>query len=321
MKLRIPLFGLGSVKARLKAQCPGRNMNCKHPGHHSPEPDPRDTFPRPALFARACRSVFASVFASVLALGLTVPAGLVDAWPAQAAPLDEGVERYRCQLVADVDRTLAGAQALRASAAAGDIAAAKQAWLDARVGWERSEVFTTGFVPELDSNIDAWPNGAVGFHAIEAKLFGGGRTDFGKEGDELIRNLSELSARARSTALTPQGLLDGTVRLAYEVGESKVDGGESRVSGSSLSDMRNNVDGIELAWQTIFAPVIESRDARLAANVRQSIAKLKAMVDLRDLRSIDSDSLRAATEELVLMLQDAAPVLDLKKPTLEPAAL
>src|ERR1700755_3331248 len=53
--------------------------------------------------------------------------------------------------------------------------------------------------------------------------------------------------------LTPQGLLDGTARLAYEVGESKADGGESRISGTSLDDMRNNVAGIEFAYRTIFA--------------------------------------------------------------------
>ena len=39
---------------------------------------------------------------------------------------------------------------------------------------ERSEVFTSGFVPELDSQIDAWPDATTGFHAIEAKLFGAG---------------------------------------------------------------------------------------------------------------------------------------------------
>jgi iron uptake system component EfeO len=236
---------------------------------------------------------------------------------APAAPLDDGAEQYRSLLITDVDRTLASARTLAASAAAGDLAGAKQAWIEARVGWERSEVFTTGFVPELDRNIDAWPNGARGFHAIEAKLFGANRTDFENEVNGLVRNLSELSATVRNAPLTPQGLLDGIARLAYEVGESKVDGGESRVSGTSLNDMRNNVDGIELAWRTIFAPAVLSRDQQADLGVRRSIEELKAMVDVRDLRQIDPDHLRIATEELVLKLQNAAPLLDLQKPTLE----
>jgi len=172
-------------------------------------------------------------------------------------------------------------------------------------------------VPELDRDIDAWPNGAMGFHAVEAKLFGANRTDFENEASGLVRNLSELSMQVRNVPLTPQGLLEGIVRLVYEVGESKVDGGESRVSGTSLDDMRNNVDGIELAWRTIFAPTAESRDRQVDAGMRRGIEELKAMVDVGELRRVDPDRLRVATEELVLKLQNAAPLLDLKKPALE----
>jgi len=107
---------------------------------------------------------------------------------------------------------------LRDRAAADDLAGAKAAWISARAGWERSEVFTAGFVPELDALIDSWP-----------KLFGAGQTDVGKDAAALAKNLDDLHGRLRGMKLTAQGLLDGTVRLAYEVGESKADGGESRV--------------------------------------------------------------------------------------------
>jgi iron uptake system component EfeO len=257
-----------------------------------------------------------SRWASILSIA-ALGAALIGTEPGRAATLDDGAEQYRSHLIADVDRTLASVRTLAASAAAGDLAGAKQAWIEARIGWERSEVFTTAFVPELDRDIDAWPNGVIGFHAIEAKLFGANRTDFENEANGLVRNLSELSARVRSTPLTPQGILDGIVRLAYELGESKVDGGESRVSGTSLNDMRNNVDGIELAWQTIFAPTAESRDRRVDVDMRRSIEELKAMVHVAELRRVDPDRLRIATEELVLKLQNAAPLLDLKKPALE----
>jgi len=247
----------------------------------------------------------------------TLGAALVGTRPGCAATLEDGAEQYRSHLITDVDRALASARTLATSAATGDLAGAKRAWIEARVGWERSEVFTTVFVPELDRDINAWPNGAIGFHAIEAKLFGANRTDFENEANELVRNLSELSARARDISLTPQGLLDGIVRLAFELGESKVDGGESRVSGLSLNDMRNNVDGIELAWRTIFAPTAESRDRQVDVGMLRSIEELKAMVDVGELRHVDSDRLRGATEELVLKLQNAAPLLGLKKPALE----
>ncbi len=77
---------------------------------------------------------------------------------------------------------------------------------------------------------------------------------FGHDADTLVNNLTNLQGKLGDMPLTPQGLLDGTVRLAYEVGESKSDGGESRISGTSLDDMRNNVAGIDFAYNTIFAP-------------------------------------------------------------------
>jgi iron uptake system component EfeO len=248
-------------------------------------------------------------------VGLGPAAAKADTGP--AAPLDAAIERYRSQLIEDVDRSVASVQKLRASVANGNLAAAKQAWIEARVGWERSEVFTSGFAPELDRDIDAWPNGATGFHAIEAKLFGAGRTDVAGEVDALLHSLSDMATTARNIPLTPQGLLDGLTRLAYEVGESKVDGGESRISGTSIDDMRNNVDGIELAYGTIFASAIESRDRNLHATAQRQIDELKTMLAQRDLRQLEQERLRVLSEELVLTLQTAAPGLALARPTLE----
>jgi iron uptake system component EfeO len=235
-----------------------------------------------------------------------------------AAAFDTAIERYRSRLVEDVDNSIASVKKLHDSVSSGDIAAAKQAWIEARVGWERSEVFTSGFAPDLDREIDAWPNGATGFHAIETKLFGAvGRTDVGDEVDALLHNLSDMAATARNVKLTSQGLFDGLTRLAYEVGESKLDGGESYLSGTSIDDMRHNVDGIELAYGMIFAPVVESRDRDHQAETLHLIAELKTMLAEHDLRQIDQEKLRAVSEELVLTLQMTAPAIALARPTLE----
>ena len=50
---------------------------------------------------------------------------------------------------------------------------------------------------------------------------------------------------------------------------------------------------------------------------KRCIEELKAMVAVGELRRVDPDRLRIATEELVLKLQNAGPLLDLEKPTLE----
>ena len=78
-----------------------------------------------------------------------------------------------------------------------------------------------------------------------------------------------------------------------------------------------NVEGIELAYGMIFAPVIESRDQDHHAEVPHLIAELKTMLAERDLRQIDQEKLRALSEEIVLTLQMTAPAIALARPTLE----
>lgn len=239
---------------------------------------------------------------------------------AKAASLDEGTERYRAAMIESIGDALSGARDLRGRAAANDLAGAKAAWIAARAGWERSEVFTAGFVPELDASIDAWPNATSGFHTIEARLFGAGRTDIAKDADDLVGNLDTLHGKLKDMPLSAQGLLAGTVRLAYEVGESKADGGESRISGTSLDDMRNNVAGVDLAYRTVFADRLRAVAPDVDGVVIDRIERLKTVVAAPDLRRVDVRILRQASEELAAALQDSAAKLGLPRPTLEAQA-
>jgi iron uptake system component EfeO len=257
-----------------------------------------------------CRRIFPPLTAAALfAVSLFASA--------QAEPLAEAAEHYRPIMVEQIDQSLAGARLLRERIAAGDLDGAKTAWIEARNGWERAEVFTSGFVPDLDREIDAWPNALLGFHAIEAKLFGAKRTDVQQETDALIFHLEDLDVKVHHLQLQPQRLLNGIARLAYEIGESKADGGESSFSGTSLNDMRNNVAGIELAYQTIFVGAVEEADPKLEAAIRDKIEQLKVLVAVSDLKSLDPEKLRAASEELIVVLQTAAPKIGLRSPSLE----
>jgi iron uptake system component EfeO len=254
----------------------------------------------------------------LLVLGMM--AALAGAPQAGAAPLEAAAESYRRYLIDDIGQALAGAGALRERLAAHDLDGARKAWIAARVGWERSEVFTSGFVPELDQQIDAWPNASHGFHGIEATLFGASGTDAGAETDALIAHLADLHGQLAHIDLAPQRLLNGIARLAFEIGGNKADGGESRLSGTSLNDMRSNADGIALAYRVIFADAVEASDPKLAAAARAAVERLQAAVKIPDLRHLDADKLRADSEELVALLQMAAPKIGLDRPTLEEGA-
>ena len=251
---------------------------------------------------------------------LALLAALAGVRAADAGALEEGAERYRPYLIEGVASALAGARTLRERAASADLPGARKGWLSARAGWERSEVFTAGFVPELDAQIDAWPNADSGFHAIEAKLFGAGSTDVAIDATGLVEHLNELHGKLKDVKLTPQGLLDGTVRLAYEVGESKADGGESRISGTSLDDMRNNIAGIDFAYHTIFSAPLNAVDGKLDETVTSRIKRLETIVATPDLPHVDTAALRQTSEELVIALQGASAKLGLQRPTLEAQA-
>lgn len=236
---------------------------------------------------------------------------------AGASSLDGAAERYRRYLIDDIGRALAGTRTLRERMEARDLDGAKRAWIEARVGWERSEVFTSGFVPELDQLIDAWPNATYGFHGIEAKLFGANRTDSHAETDALIAHLGDLYTQVQVIPLSPQRLLNGIARLVFEIGGNKADGGESRLSGTSLNDMQSNADGIELAYRIIFSDAVEAAAPQLAAAARAAIDRLKATVRIPTLRNLDSEKLRIESEALVAILRSAAPGIGLETPTLE----
>jgi hypothetical protein len=84
--------------------------------------------------------------------------------------------------------------------------------------------------------------------------------------------------------------------------------------------MRNNADGIDLAYRTLFAPKLEIVDRPLADRVQSDIGRLKALMLVPDLKSVDADGMRKASEALIVALQAAGPELGLGTPTLEEAA-
>lgn len=266
----------------------------------------------------------ANVMTAVAALLLSVtPCAGAIAAAASAPPtlsLDVAGARYRPRLTTAIQQCPTDAKGMRARMLANDLKGAQRAWIATRVGWERAEVFTSGFTSELDAEIDAWPSAVSGFHFIEARLFGAHRADAIAATDALIFHLTDLRLKVRDTRLTGQGMLEGAAKLAYEIGESKADGGESRFSGTSIDDMRNNVDGIDAAYQLVFAAALEARDPALAQALRTKIMALRSQLQAANLAAVDGDQVRHTSEELVLSFRRAAPALNLDQPSLSDLA-
>jgi len=234
---------------------------------------------------------------------------------AQAASMTEGAKEFKSFVIAHIGKAIAGAKKLQAAVKAGDVKAAQAAWIESRKGWEAMEPVTGDYFGDFDKVIDAWPDAKQGYHAIEAALFAGKIEGLEKPVAALVANLNKFEERAKGKDFnfTPQRLLNGTANLAYEVGEEKSKGGESPFAGTSQIDMQENVEGIEAAYQLVFAESLKKADPELAGLIHDRIEKLEKLVQVKDIKSLNAKAVHIAGEELAVMLQSAAPKLGLKE--------
>jgi iron uptake system component EfeO len=269
--------------------------------------------PRTAKLAR-CLSLRCRV-AGVLVLGsyFGTVGFAVAAAPGVDVNLESAASAFKPYVLDRVAECISAARKMRERIAAHDLAGAQNAWLAARSGWEGSEVMTSEFFPDLDRKIDAWPDARSGFHAIEAKLFGAHDVNALVATEELISNLTAFEQQLRGAHLTAQGLLNGTAKLLFEIGESKAQGGESPFSGNSLNEMRNNLDSVASAFGRVFASTAGKRDAALAKTWTTDLEELRSLLAVSTLQQLDQARLRDVSETLVMDVVAVGRVCGLKK--------
>jgi iron uptake system component EfeO len=256
--------------------------------------------------------------ARVLGCTLIACAFMVAATHAEAQSLAKGAADYKPFAVEHIGIALAGAKELQAAVKAGEVKKAQAAWIKSRKGWEAIEPITGEFFGDLDEAIDAWPDAKKGYHAVEAALFAGKLGEIGPAVDGLVANLAEFDKQlsAPSFKFTPQGLLNGATKLAYEIGENKSKGGESPYAGTSINDIYENNEGIEAVYKLVFHETLKKSDPKLAKQIVDKIEDVEGFVKGKDLKSVDAAGLNKAGEELAVLLQSAAPKLKLQKPKL-----
>lgn len=252
------------------------------------------------------------VSAAAIAIAATAASG------ESADTFAKGAEAYKAYVVEQVAGTLAGVKDMQSAIKAGDAKAAQAAWIKSRVGWERVEPITAEFFGEFDEVIDPWPDAKQGYHAIEARLFAGNLAELSAPTDKLVADVAafDKAVRAPSFRFSAQGLLDGATKLAYELGEKKAQGGESPYAGTSLIDMRDNLQGIDTLYKTVLQAPLKAKDAKLAQSIAEKIKEVETTLKAPDIKSLDQAKLQKTAEELAALLQETAPHLGLKKPSL-----
>lgn len=234
---------------------------------------------------------------------------------AQAASMNEGVRAYKPFIAENIGKAIAGAKDMQTAVKAGDLKAAQDAWIKSRKGWEVMEPVTGTYFGEFDKTVDPWPNAKSGYHAIEAVLFAAKKADgLDQPIADLLANMDRFEKKLndKAFAFAPQVLLEGTANLAYEVGEEKSGGGESPYAATSIVDMQQNVEGIEVAWKLVFADTLKKNDPKLAGLIEERIGNLEKLVGVADIKSMDAKKVHVGGEEVAALMLQAAPKLGLK---------
>jgi iron uptake system component EfeO len=257
------------------------------------------------------------LLAAAAATAVILGAGLAGPGSAKAGDLTDKIQAYRQVGLRDLKSAISGVDKLVARLDVRDFDGARQAWIAARVGWERSETFVGELFPDSDAAMDAWPDADKGFHAVEAHLFGVDPDAAVPLAKQLQADAQALGATLEDTPFEAQALLNGLAGLAYEVGEEKSSGAESRISGTSLNDMRNNISGVETLYEMVFRETIAGADGKLADRIHEGIDEIEGMLQVDSIAKLNSRKVEVASEKLAADIMEMAAPLGLNPPSLE----
>ncbi len=266
---------------------------------------------------------------------LSNPRGTLEVTPsdeAQAAASEVTLKKflgplseYRVYLVTQGRRAVSGAEALRDAIAAGDLEAARAAWLAARAPYRRIEALAMRF-SDLENAID--PNAAylagreqdpafTGYHRLEYGLFAQGSLDgLAPLADRLVSDLEALAARLAEARPDPQLLTDLPAALAGQLAQGQIPAGENLYSGSDPADLRASLEGLQ-KLVGLLHPLLAGADPALDAELGEAMQRVEAALagltaaDYREVPQAERDRLAEAMAGLQAPLEKLPAVIGL----------
>ncbi|MFI8822830.1 iron uptake system protein EfeO [Streptomyces sp. NPDC053431] len=203
--------------------------------------------------------------------------------------MDAAVAAYRQYVQAQADETLPKVKVFTDAVRAGDVEAAKKAYADSRIGWERTEPVAESF-GDIDPKVDVREDGLeagqnpatdwTGWHRLEKALWQDKKIgDREKQlADLLDKDLADWQKRVGKAEITPTSMANGAKELLDEVATGKVTGEEERYSHTDLVDFKANVEGAQKSFE-LLKPVAQKNDPQLVAELDKQFATLNALLD------------------------------------------
>ncbi|MEU8520250.1 iron uptake system protein EfeO [Streptomyces sp. NBC_01216] len=203
--------------------------------------------------------------------------------------MDAAVAAYRQYVQAQAEATLPKVKVFTDAVRAGDVEAAKKAYADSRIGWERTEPVAESF-GDIDPKVDVREDGLeegqdpakdwTGWHRLEKALWQD-KTIGAREkelADLLDKDLADWVKRIGQADITPTSMANGAKELLDEVASGKVTGEEERYSHTDLVDFKANVEGAQKSYE-LLKPVATKNDPKLVAELDKQFAALNTLLD------------------------------------------
>ncbi len=199
--------------------------------------------------------------------------------------MDKAVAAYRTYVQDQADATLPKARLFTDAVAAGDVEAAKKAYAESRLGWERTEPVAESFGdidPKVDVRADGLEDGQkwTGWHRLEKALWQDRKLGAEEKAlaPTLQKDLLDWQKRVGTAEITPTSMANGAKELLDEVATGKVTGEEERYSHTDLIDFKANVEGAEKSYE-LLKPIASKNDAALSATLDKRFAELNKLLD------------------------------------------
>ncbi|WP_406325744.1 cupredoxin domain-containing protein [Streptomyces sp. NBC_01617] len=199
--------------------------------------------------------------------------------------MDKAVAGYRTYVQAQADETLPKVKVFTDAVAAVDIEAAKKAYADSRIGWERTEPVAESFGdidPKVDVREDGLEDGQkwTGWHRLEKALWQDKKLGAEEKAlaPLLYKDLVDWQKRVGKAEITPTSMANGAKELLDEVATGKVTGEEERYSHTDLIDFKANVEGAQKSYE-LLKPIASKNDAALTTTLDKQFAALNTLLD------------------------------------------
>ena len=222
------------------------------------------------------------------------------------------LSEYKVFLAMQSNTMLKGADALQTAIEAGDLEAARVAYLQARAPYKRIEVIGGRFA-DLSAKIDPVATylekreddpAFTGFHRIESGLWGANSTDgLVPFASQLTADLTTLKDRLKAAKLTPDMLLRNTSSFVNQQAEGQILSGDNAYSHLDLTDISAKLDGVEKTLNLLQPlsekPAADETKTVMAAlqDLRSTLAGLSAGETARSYTDIDDGARKALAEK------------------------